>query len=185
MLPGNIAFSEINFKIIEIDFIREYGSQVRPSSRGKEMITKLSTWRQMSLASATFAIFTFATPALAQQADADDDGGYIEEIITTGTAGGAEIRKFDASFAITTMSESDIKAALRARMYSCVAFPVAEMRLSILCRSTERPFSRRPRCRSSRTRRCFVSTKRFSVSRRFAAVQTPYSRTDNPGSRPT
>ena len=41
----------------------------------------------------------------------DDDGdqtGTIEEIVVTGTAGGAELRKFDASFAITTMSDEDI-----------------------------------------------------------------------------
>ncbi|HZW59755.1 MAG TPA: TonB-dependent receptor [Woeseiaceae bacterium] len=48
--------------------------------------------------------------ALAQDdSDADDDAtGTIEEIIVTGTAGGAELRKFDASFAITTMSDEDI-----------------------------------------------------------------------------
>lgn len=41
---------------------------------------------------------------LAQEA-ADDE---VEEIVVTGTAGGAEILKFDASFAITTMSDEDI-----------------------------------------------------------------------------
>lgn len=45
--------------------------------------------------------------ALAQDDDAASDE-VIEEIITTGTAGGAELRKFDASFAITTMSDEDI-----------------------------------------------------------------------------
>jgi len=38
----------------------------------------------------------------------DDSYEYIEEIISTGTAGGAEVRKFDASFAITTMNDEDI-----------------------------------------------------------------------------
>lgn len=42
----------------------------------------------------------------AQEADDDD---IIEEIIVTGTAGGAELRKFDASFAITTTSDEDIE----------------------------------------------------------------------------
>ena len=44
------------------------------------------------------------------QSDAESGNrhGTIEEVVVTGTAGGAEIRKFDASFAITTMSESDI-----------------------------------------------------------------------------
>lgn len=41
---------------------------------------------------------------LAQQAGDDD----VEEIVVTGTAGGAEILKFDASFAITTMDDEDI-----------------------------------------------------------------------------
>jgi outer membrane receptor protein involved in Fe transport len=43
--------------------------------------------------------------AAAQQAASDE---VIEEIITTGTAGGAEIRKFDASFAITTVDDAAI-----------------------------------------------------------------------------
>ena len=34
--------------------------------------------------------------------------GTLEEVVVTGTAGGAELRKFDASFAITTLSEEDI-----------------------------------------------------------------------------
>ena len=43
--------------------------------------------------------------AHAQQTESD----VVEEIIVTGTAGGAELRKFDASFAITTMSDQDIE----------------------------------------------------------------------------
>lgn len=46
--------------------------------------------------------------AQAQSSDDEDDTGTIEEIVVTGTAGGAELRKFDASFAITTMSDEDI-----------------------------------------------------------------------------
>jgi len=41
-------------------------------------------------------------------AQEDIEGVYIEEIIITGTAGGAAVRKFDASFAITTMDDEDI-----------------------------------------------------------------------------
>ena len=63
-----------------------------------------------------FGIFAALTAslALAVAANAQEEGDqyeepeYIEEIITTGTAGGAEIRKFDASFAITTMDAQDI-----------------------------------------------------------------------------
>ncbi len=44
----------------------------------------------------------------AQEAVDDGEVEYMEEIITTGTAGGAEVRKFDASFAITTMNDEDI-----------------------------------------------------------------------------
>jgi hypothetical protein len=48
--------------------------------------------------------------ALAQDEASDEDSfGTIEEIIVTGTAGGAELRKFDASFAITTTSSEDIE----------------------------------------------------------------------------
>jgi outer membrane receptor protein involved in Fe transport len=42
---------------------------------------------------------------MAQEAAGDED---VEEIVVTGTAGGAEILKFDASFAITTMDDEDI-----------------------------------------------------------------------------
>ena len=44
-------------------------------------------------------------------AQADDDQALsevIEEVVVTGTAGGAEIRKFDASFAITSVDDADI-----------------------------------------------------------------------------
>jgi outer membrane receptor for ferrienterochelin and colicin len=44
-------------------------------------------------------------------AQADDEGRreVIEEVIVTGTAGGAELRKFDASFAITTVNDEAIE----------------------------------------------------------------------------
>lgn len=67
------------------------------------MTTNVSTWRQLVLASAVGSILSLALPAAAQE---DDEA--IEEVIVTGVAGGAEIRKFDASFAITTMSDTDI-----------------------------------------------------------------------------
>ncbi len=69
------------------------------------MTTKTSIWRPVGLASAGLALLSLAAPSAAQD---DDEFGTIEEIIVTGTAGGAELRKFDASFAITTMSDSDI-----------------------------------------------------------------------------
>jgi iron complex outermembrane recepter protein len=46
-----------------------------------------------------------AQPAVNAQ---ETESETIEEVIVTGTAGGAELRKFDASFAITTMSDEDI-----------------------------------------------------------------------------
>lgn len=60
-----------------------------------------------------------APPVLLAQADADQDAateeanpsdvqGTLEEVVVTGTAGGAELKKFDASFAITTIGEEDI-----------------------------------------------------------------------------
>jgi outer membrane receptor protein involved in Fe transport len=63
-----------------------------------------------------FGRWVLATAALclpfavagAQDTENDSDRA-IEEIIVTGTAGGAELRKFDASFAITTVSDSQIE----------------------------------------------------------------------------
>ena len=53
-----------------------------------------------------------AVLALPATASAQDDGAdpyaTIEEVIVTGVAGGAELRKFDASFAITTTSNEEI-----------------------------------------------------------------------------
>ena len=73
------------------------------------MTTNASIWRQLALASASLALLSLTVPATAQtDQDPEDQHGTIEEVIVTGTAGGAEIRKFDASFAITTMSETDI-----------------------------------------------------------------------------
>ncbi len=65
-----------------------------------------------ALATAGIALLLAAVPLKwAQAQDEDEDGDSnetIEEVIVTGTAGGAELRKFDASFAITTMSDDDI-----------------------------------------------------------------------------
>ncbi|MEX2494549.1 MAG: TonB-dependent receptor [Woeseia sp.] len=63
--------------------------------------------RRLSLAILCCSMLPMAQAVNAQQAERQS-GEVIEEIITTGTAGGAEIRKFDASFAITTMSDEDI-----------------------------------------------------------------------------
>ena len=59
-----------------------------------------------SLACAMILHPQWAAAQQAAQPPASDE--VIEEIITTGTAGGAEIRKFDASFAITTIDDEDI-----------------------------------------------------------------------------
>jgi len=59
--------------------------------------------------SALGLVLAFAGPVSAQEQSDDDDTGTIEEIIVTGTAGGAELRKFDASFAITTTNDEDIE----------------------------------------------------------------------------
>ena len=65
--------------------------------------------RQVFLASASLVLLSLASPAIAQTDDAvEDQHGTIEEIIVTGTAGGAELRKFDASFSITTTSNEEI-----------------------------------------------------------------------------
>ena len=73
------------------------------------MTTNASIWRQLALASASLALLSLTVPAAAQtDQDPEDQYGTIEEVIVTGTAGGAEMRKFDASFAITTMSDTDI-----------------------------------------------------------------------------
>jgi iron complex outermembrane recepter protein len=62
---------------------------------------------RLSLAAVCCAMLPLAQTANAQQVR-DESGEVIEEIITTGTAGGAEIRKFDASFAITTVDDAAI-----------------------------------------------------------------------------
>jgi outer membrane receptor protein involved in Fe transport len=46
--------------------------------------------------------------AAVDEADSAEIQGTLEEVVVTGTAGGAELRKFDASFAITTLNEDDI-----------------------------------------------------------------------------
>lgn len=72
------------------------------------MTTKTSAWR-ITTSSACLVLMAVYAPAGAQTGQDDEDQyAPIEEIITTGTAGGAEIRKFDASYAITTMNDSDI-----------------------------------------------------------------------------
>ena len=70
----------------------------------------MNTLRDTLRRGALALLLTLPAAAAVAQDDADDDDrtGTIEEIVVTGTAGGAELRKFDASFAITTMSDEDI-----------------------------------------------------------------------------
>jgi len=72
------------------------------------MTTNAMTWRQIGLASVFLSALSLAAPALAQDEEPEADYGTIEEVIVTGVAGGAELRKFDASFAITTTSSEEI-----------------------------------------------------------------------------
>ncbi len=51
------------------------------------------------------AAFFLGMPAYAQ----NDPNQTVEELIVTGTPGGAAVRKFDASFAISTVSEEEIR----------------------------------------------------------------------------
>ena len=89
-------------------FNREYLIRANSGSRGIKMTTNASTWRRLGLASVFLTALAVSSPAVAQDTADYAEDEVIEEIITTGVAGGAEIRKFDASFAITTMSDSDI-----------------------------------------------------------------------------
>ena len=50
-----------------------------------------------------------ANPAQAQATDPPEDTGTLEEVVVTGTAGGAEVRKLDASFAISTVGAEEIE----------------------------------------------------------------------------
>lgn len=56
---------------------------------------------------------SFSSSLEAQEASQplNPDNRVVEEVITTGTPGGASIRKLDASFSITTMSDEDIARA--------------------------------------------------------------------------
>lgn len=66
---------------------------------------------RLLLFAAIYAGLAVGVPAVAQTENEDDEGPpqVIEEIIVTGTAGGAEMRKLDASFAITTADEQAIE----------------------------------------------------------------------------
>lgn len=72
------------------------------------MTTYSSKRRHCVLASSCIAMLSLAPQALAQEEEPGDDYGTIEEVIVTGTAGGGELRKFDASFSITTTSNEEI-----------------------------------------------------------------------------
>jgi len=73
------------------------------------MIIKTHNTRIVGIGATLAAVLAVTSGGQAwAQGTEDGDGEYIEEIITTGTAGGAELRKFDASFAITTATDEDI-----------------------------------------------------------------------------
>ncbi len=75
------------------------------------MTTHTSDPGRSSAVPVLIAVLSMAgySTALAQDEASDDDSyGTIEEIIVTGTAGGGELRKFDASFSITTTSSEEI-----------------------------------------------------------------------------
>lgn len=73
------------------------------------MINKTFRAIQIGLGATLAAVLAVSPASQVRAQDAEDSGEeYIEEIITTGTAGGAELRKFDASFAITTTTDEDI-----------------------------------------------------------------------------
>ncbi|WP_246004438.1 TonB-dependent receptor [Marinimicrobium koreense] len=57
----------------------------------------------------SMAALALAVPAQAQEAEQQPAMGPIEEVVVTGTPGGAAMRKLDASFAISTVSAEDIK----------------------------------------------------------------------------
>ncbi|MEX2125860.1 MAG: TonB-dependent receptor [Woeseia sp.] len=63
--------------------------------------------RRVWLAATCCAMAPLAQTANAQPAESEPDD-VLDEVVVTGTAGGAEIRKFDASFAITTMDNEAI-----------------------------------------------------------------------------
>ena len=54
------------------------------------------------------SILLASLPVQAQEEEGPQPDEGLEQIIVTGTAAGAELLKFDASFAITTMSDEDI-----------------------------------------------------------------------------
>lgn len=74
------------------------------------MTTYLSKrYCRMSAPSFVAIISLLAVSQVVAQEDTEDDSyGTIEEVIVTGTAGGGELRKFDASFSITTTSNEEI-----------------------------------------------------------------------------
>ena len=72
------------------------------------MTRNAPAWRQLGLASLFLTTLSLSVPAMAQEDEPDAEYGTIEEVIVTGVAGGAELRKFDASFAITTTSSEEI-----------------------------------------------------------------------------
>jgi hypothetical protein len=81
---------------------------------GIAAVTQADNTQTQEPAAAGSSTVTTLAQADAEPDTATDDTnptathGTLEEVVVTGTAGGAELRKFDASFAITTLSEEDI-----------------------------------------------------------------------------
>lgn len=72
------------------------------------MTTFNTYFRRLVVVTAAISL-PFAIASAQSNNTEDDQDRTIEEIIVTGTAGGAEIRKFDASFAITTVNDQQIE----------------------------------------------------------------------------
>ena len=66
--------------------------------------------KQTALWLGSLAALALHAPVQAQEAAPDPQPiGRVEEVVVTGTPGGAEMRKLDASFAITNISAESIK----------------------------------------------------------------------------
>ncbi len=73
------------------------------------LLQGIRTWRLGMMAGSCLVALSFAP--IVPAADEASSTEQIEEVIVTGTAGGAELRKQDASFTITTVTADQIEAA--------------------------------------------------------------------------
>ncbi len=76
--------------------------------RMRRKLASVSSWLAMAAIPGALVLAPISVASAQNEDGQYEEQEYIEEIITTGTAGGAEVRKFDASFAITTMNDEDI-----------------------------------------------------------------------------